>query len=87
VRTPTLSDIRLKRDIVELGQLKSGLHLYRYRYVGHSRRYVGVMAQEVMQFDPDAVIVGDDGFLRVDYQRLGLEFMTWDRWVRSTRKG
>jgi hypothetical protein len=47
------------------------------------KKYPRGVVQEVMQFDPDAVIVGDDGFLRVDYPRLGLEFMTWDRWLDS----
>jgi len=81
VRVPTVSDIRLKRDIVELGQLPSGLHLYRYRYLWSDTAYVGVMAQEVAAAMPDAVVAGEDGYLRVDYGRLGLEFLTWDEWL------
>ncbi len=87
IRTPTRpSDSRLKRDIVELGQLPNGLHLYRYRYIGNPERYVGVMAQEVARFDPGAVTEGEDGFLRVNYPRLGLNFMTWDQWLTRTKQ-
>ena len=33
---------------------------------------------------PSAVSRDRDGYLRVDYDRLGLEFMTWDEWVART---
>lgn len=81
VRVPTVSDARLKRDIVAVGELPDGLHLYRYRYLWSSRLYVGVMAQEVLAVAPDAVVRGNDGYLRVDYGRLGLRLTTWDRWI------
>jgi hypothetical protein len=79
---PHISDIRLKRDIAVVGELPSGLHLYRYRYLWSDTLYVGVMAQEVMTVDPDAVVRGNDGYLRVDYGRLGLRLTTWDRWTK-----
>jgi hypothetical protein len=79
---PHVSDIRLKRDIATVGELPSGLHLYRYRYLWSDTVYVGVMAQEVMTVDPDAVIRGNDGYLRVDYGRLGLRLTTWERWMK-----
>jgi hypothetical protein len=80
---PRVSDVRLKHDIVAIGELPSGLHLYRYRYLWSDTLYVGVMAQEVMTVDPDAVVRGNDGYLRVDYGRLGLRLTTWDRWLRQ----
>jgi hypothetical protein len=86
VRIPTVSDIRLKRDIVEVGQLPDGLHLYRYRYLWSDTVYVGVMAQEVLTIAPDAVVRGDDGYLRVDYGRLGLQLTTWDQWTGRGRE-
>jgi hypothetical protein len=86
VRIPTVSDIRLKRDIVEVGQLPDGLHLYRYRYLWSDAVYVGVMAQEVLTIAPDAVVRGDDGYLRVDYGRLGLQLTTWDQWTGRGRE-
>jgi hypothetical protein len=30
---------------------------------------------------PEAVRRGTDGYLRVDYARLGLRAQTWDQWV------
>lgn len=80
------SDIRLKQDIVPLGQLNNGLELYRFRYKGSDRTaYVGVMAQDVQQIEPAAVSRGTDGYLRVDYDRLGLKFMTWKEWLALHR--
>ena len=32
---------------------------------------------------PDAVLLGPDGFLRVDYTKLGLRLMTWDEWEEA----
>jgi len=80
------SDIRLKRDIVQLDHLDNGLGLYRFRYFGDDETYVGVMAQEVATLVPDAVELGPDGYLRVDYARLGLKFTTLDSWQASNAK-
>ncbi len=77
------SDVRLKHDIVYLGQLNDGLGFYRFSYNGSSKAYVGVMAQEAQQIMPEAVYVGRDGYLRVNYQKLGLAFQTYDAWIRS----
>jgi Chaperone of endosialidase len=75
------SDIRLKRDISQVGALPNGLGLYRYRYLSGDTAYVGVMAQEVEPIAPDAVVRGADGYLHVDYARLGLRLQTWDDWT------
>jgi hypothetical protein len=80
------SDIRLKEDIVPLVQLGNGLELYRFRYKGSDHRlYVGVMAQDVQKIEPNAVWHGPDGYLRVNYDRLGLKFMTWKEWLALDR--
>jgi polysaccharide biosynthesis/export protein len=83
----TPSDIRLKRDIVLLDRLPNGIGLYRYRYIWSDQVYVGVMAQEVAQVVPDAVVRGADGFLRVNYDRLGTRLLTWDEWVGKSGRG
>jgi hypothetical protein len=83
--SPSLSDIRAKRDIASVAVLPSGLHLYRFRYRWSDQEYVGVMAQEVRRVRPDAVSVGADGYLRVNYSRLGLRLVTWSEWVRNGR--
>jgi Chaperone of endosialidase len=79
---PNPSDRRLKRDIIPLYRLAGGLMLYRYRYLWSDQLYVGVMAQEVAEVVPAAVLCGADGFLRVDYARLGLKLLTWDEWLQ-----
>jgi hypothetical protein len=83
--TPALSDIRLKRDIVEVGHLDNGLGLYRYRYLWSDQVYVGVMAQEVAQVVPGAVMMAPDGYLRVDYAKLGTHLQTFEQWVAAGR--
>jgi hypothetical protein len=87
VRPPTssstitgISDIRVKRDIAEVGRTAGGLRLYRFRYLWSDTVYVGVMAQDVLAAMPAAVIRGDDGYLRVDYGRLGLRLQTFEEW-------
>jgi len=77
------SDIRLKHDMVLLGRLNNGLGFYRFAYNGDDRVYVGVMAQEVETIAPAAVVRGRDGYLRVDYDKLGLKFQSYDRWIAS----
>ena len=77
------SDIRLKRDIAQVGELDSGINLYRYRYLWSDTTYVGVMAQEVAAVKPEAVLRGADGYLRVDYARLGLRMQTWPQWTAT----
>ena len=70
-----------------LVRLDNGLELYRFRYKGSDRTlYVGVMAQDVSKIDPSAVSHDRDGYLLVDYDRIGLRFMTWKEWLALARK-
>jgi hypothetical protein len=39
------------------------------------------MAQDVQKFEPSAVWRARDGYLRVDYDLIGVKFMTWKEWV------
>jgi hypothetical protein len=66
-----------------LGWLDNGLGWYRFVYNGDSKAYVGVMAQEVQAVMPDAVVRGRDGYLSVLYDKLGVKFETYDRWIAS----
>jgi hypothetical protein len=81
-----VSDARLKRDIIPVGHRENGLQLYRYRYAWSDTLYVGVMAQEVSEAAPNAVLRGADGYLRVDYGRLGLRLQRWEDWLASHPK-
>lgn len=74
------SDVRLKRDIEVVGRLANGLKLYRFKYLWSDVEWVGVMAQDVLDVMPEAVIVGSDGFYRVQYELLGTSMVTFDEW-------
>ena len=77
------SDLRLKHDVTLLGRLDNGLGFYRFAYDGSDKAYVGVIAQEVQTVEPEAVVVGRDGYFRVLYGRLGFKMQTYDQWIAS----
>jgi hypothetical protein len=67
------SDVRLKSDIEVVGKTVHSLPLYRFRYKNRpEQRFEGVMAQDVLKVMPDAVVAGEDGFFRVNYEMLGI---------------
>ena len=61
----------------------TGLGLYRFRYLGDTTDYVGVMAQEVLKWMPQAVVTRPDGFYAVDYDAIGTRMMTYADWKRG----
>lgn len=65
-----LSDRRAKRDIKRIGEMPSGLPLYRFKYLDYDTEYEGVMADEALLLFPEAVSLGSDGLYRVNYSRL-----------------
>lgn len=65
----TLSDRRLKKDIVKVGRLDDGQPVYRYRLAGQPNAQLGLMAQEVEERDPSAVLTDRHGIKHVDYAR------------------
>lgn len=64
-----LSDRRLKQNIVQIGEDPRGFNWYEFEYINGSPRMIGVMAQEVQEVIPEAV-VEIDGYLAVDYSRV-----------------
>jgi hypothetical protein len=73
-----LSDIRTKENIKQIHWMPNGLPVYEYEYkdefkdhplAGHGK-FIGVMAQEVEQKYPQAVINLDNGYKAVDYGLL-----------------
>lgn len=60
------SDRRLKKDIKRVGQTDNGTPIYSYRYIWGGPVQIGVMAQDV----PDAAVMTDSGYLKVDYERV-----------------
>lgn len=73
--TYIVSDARLKTDITRVGATPSGLPLYTFRYKGDKALYQGVMAQDVLQAKPEAVVTGGQGYMAVDYSRIDAEMI------------
>lgn len=69
-----ISDRRLKVSITEAGRdARTGLMQYEFAYRSDpTRRFRGVMADEVAEVMPEAVAVMPSGYHAVDYGRLGL---------------
>src|SRR5205823_13237375 len=61
----TVSDRRLKKDVTRVAEHPAGFGVYRFKYLWSDTEYRGVLAQEVLDVMPDAVVCGGDGFLRV----------------------
>lgn len=70
------SDVRLKKNIVKVGQLPSGLNWFDWEWteeglkLSPNQATSGVIAQEAKELFPDAVAEDANGYLRVDYKRL-----------------
>ena len=67
------SDRRLKIDVEDAGSLPDGLRLYSWRYEGGTRRFIGVMADDLAASPAHAHAVqcDSDGLMRVDYGAIG----------------
>ena len=65
------SDRRLKRDIKFLRLSPSGLKIYSFKYKDREGVYEGVMSDEIPQH---AVVKGNDGYDRVYYNKIDVEF-------------
>lgn len=61
------SDARLKTDIRRVGTLDNGLGVYAYRFKDGGPEQIGVMAQEVAEMRPEAIVHDPSGYMRVDY--------------------
>lgn len=66
------SDERLKENIEPLGK-ENDHNVYEFNYKGNDTKYIGVMAQEVEEIMPEAVIEVD-GYKAVNYDMIGVEF-------------
>jgi len=69
-----VSDRRLKKDIKLIGISPSGLNIYSFKYKNTKfgkGLFQGVMSDEIPK---DAVIKHEDGYDRVDYSKLDVEF-------------
>ncbi|WP_171232167.1 tail fiber domain-containing protein [Ruegeria sp. HKCCA4812] len=67
---PLLSDRRVKEDIKRVGAMDDGTPVYTYRYKGGNTYHMGVMADEVEDKHPDAVVTLPSGIQAVHYGSL-----------------
>lgn len=65
-----MSDVRLKRDIENIGTLPNGLNIYSFKFLWDDAPHVGVMAQEVELQMPEAMGPDFLGFKTVDYAKV-----------------
>lgn len=66
-----MSDYRLKENIRPF--MTIGLHnWYLYNYIGDPTPHVGVIAQEVLEIQPEAVVMLESGYYAVDYGKLAM---------------
>ena len=66
----SLSDERLKEDVVQVGKTNEGMPIYKYRMKGSRKMQMGVMAQDMEKKKPEAVAHDRVGFKMVDYSRV-----------------
>jgi len=70
------SDIRLKENVLKVDEVEPGVGWYTWDWndtakaMGVDDQTEGVIAQELMEVDPGAVAMGDDGYYRVDYSKV-----------------
>lgn len=69
---PMASDIALKENITYINKSPDGHRIYEWNYKGEpkSNRFQGVLAQELLQTAPHAVVKNDNGYLGVDYTEI-----------------
>jgi hypothetical protein len=67
-----MSDERTKADIETVGFDAKGRRWAKWRYHWEDPRirHFGLIAQEALKTDPNAVMMGEDGFYRIDYSKL-----------------
>ncbi len=68
------SDVKLKNHIEYMGRSPSGLPIFRFNYDDVKGRYEGTIAQEIMSIRPDAVERDKNGYWRVLYDKIDIEF-------------
>jgi len=84
------SDRRLKENIKQVGRSPSGISIYTFKYrddmagflkdnVDTNSVYLGVMAQELLDIAPEAVVTNPaTGYYAVDYSKIDVDFRKVD---------
>ena len=72
-----LSDARLKENIEQVDISQSGIPIYEFDYLNKNFgqfRYRGVIAQDLKEIKPEAIITLDDGTMMVNYSLIDVYF-------------
>ena len=70
------SDIRLKENVIKVDEVEPGVGWYTWDWndtakaMGIDDQTEGVIAQELKEIKPSAVVMADDGYYRVDYSQV-----------------
>ena len=70
------SDIRLKTNIQKVGEFSYGLGVYEWEWNDTAKELniddptTGVLAQELLEYHPEFVVMQNDGYFAVDYAKL-----------------
>ena len=68
------SDVRLKENIIKVGNSPSGINIYEWNYKSApDTRYRGVMAHEILEKHPEAVALQPDGYMSVYYGKIDVK--------------
>ena len=68
------SSKKVKDNIVKIGESIQGHNIYKFSYKGSPRRYVGVIAEEIQQIKPEAVVTMPSGIMGVNYDLIDVNF-------------
>jgi len=71
------SDRRIKKDIKYLHTSNDGHKVYSFKYKGGDTKYSGVMAQDVLKINPNAVVL-KNGILAVYYDMIDVNMQQLD---------
>lgn len=58
-------DRRFKENIEEVGVDDDGLTMFKWNYIGDDQVYIGKMADDILEVDPDNVLIDENGYLFV----------------------
>ena len=68
------SDMRLKENIVKLGNSAAGIPIYEFNYIGQDNVCQGTMAQDLLSMGySDAVSTDESGYYMVDYNMIDVD--------------
>ena len=68
------SSKKLKDNIIKIGESIAGHNIYKFNYKGSTRKFIGVIAEEIQQTVPEAVVTMSNGLLGVNYNLIDVTF-------------